>query len=243
MIKIAICDDEPLICKEITETIESQSGDFLESIRIAVYTNGESLYEDLGKGHYFDLIFLDIELYKINGIDIGIYIRKTLDNQLSQIVFVSSKQEYAMDLFAIHPLNFLVKPIDPQQVICCLKLTLRMGQRDTKCFSYQIKGTTKRIPLSDIYYFESNARKIKLVFAGGEDTFYGKLCEIYEQIKPFSFLHIHKSYIVNYLWVKSCEGHEMVLENGKTLPISRSMRKQVLKRITEIRTECKDSGI
>lgn len=243
MIKIAICDDEPLICNEIAETVENQSGDFFESIRITVYTNGESLYEDLGKGHYFDLIFLDIELYEINGIDIGVFIRKTLDNQLSQIVYISSKQDYAMDLFAIHPLNFLVKPIDPEQVIHCLKLTLRMGQRETKCFSYQIKGTTKRIPLSDIYYFESNARKIKLVFAGGEDTFYGKLCEIYEQIKAFSFLHIHKSYIVNYLWVKICKCHEMVLENGKTLPVSRSMQKQVTKRIAEIRAEGTDSGI
>ncbi len=131
MIKIAICDDEPLVCKEIAETIEIQSGDFFESIRIAVYTNGESLYEDLGKGHYFDLIFLDLELYEINGIDIGVFIRKTLDNQLSQIVYTSSKQDYAMDLFAIHPLNFLIKPIDPKQVIHCLKLALRMGQRET----------------------------------------------------------------------------------------------------------------
>lgn len=243
MIKIAICDDEPLICKEIAETIENQSGDFLESIRIAIYTNGESLYEDLGKGHYFDLIFLDINLYEINGIDIGVYIRRNLDNQLSQIVFVSSKQEYTADLFAIHPLDFLVKPIDPKQVIHCLTLTLKMGQRDTKCFSYQTKGTTKRIPLSDIYYFESNARKIRLVFAGGEDTFYGKLCEIYEQIKAFSFLYIHKSYVVNYLWVKCCTYHEMVFENGKILPISRSMQKEVFKRIAEIRAIGKDSGI
>lgn len=243
MIKIAICDDEPLICKEIAEIIENHSAAFIESIHISVYLNGESLYEDLGNDHDFDLIFLDIELYKINGVDIGHFIRKTLDDQLTQIVYISAKQNYAMDLFSIHPLHFLVKPLDREKVIRCLELTLKMSQREIKYFSYQMKGAIRRIPLSDIYYFESNARRIKIVFVGGEDTFYGKLNDIYEQIRMYPFLYIHKSYIVNYLRVNVSKSDEMILENGKTLPVSRSMHKVVFKKITEIRTGGTDSWV
>jgi DNA-binding LytR/AlgR family response regulator len=237
MIHIAICDDESIICSEIAETIENHHDDFLENFHISVYTSGELLYEDLMKGHHFDLIFLDIELYKINGIDIGVLIRKSLDNQLTQIVYISSKQKYAMDLFTIHPLDFLIKPINPDKVILAIKLMLKMRRRETEYFSYQMKGITKKVALTDIYYFESNARKIKLVSTAGEDEFYGKLKEIYERIKSFSFIYIHKSYIVNYLWLNTINPHEMILENGKTLPVSRSMQKQVIKRISEIRMD------
>lgn len=240
MINIAICDDESVICKEIAEIVEQHMDDFLETIHIAVYEEGESLYEDLIKGHHFDLIFLDIEMYKINGIDIGIFIRKNMDNQSTQIVYISSKQRYAMDLFTIHPLNFLIKPVDPEKVIHSIQLMLKMRQRETECFSYQTKGMMKKIPLTDIYYFESNARKIKLVFAGGEDEFYGKLKEIYEQLEPSTFLYIHKSYLVNYLWVSAIKPHQMVVGNGLVLPISRSMQKQVLKKISEIRMDGTD---
>lgn len=240
MINIAICDDETIIGKDIAETIENHHEDFLEVIHISVYTNGESLYEDLIKGHHFDLIFLDIEMYKINGIDIGILIRKNLDNQLTQIVYISSQQKYAMDLFTIHPLDFLIKPVKPEKVIHSIQLMLKMRQRETEYFSYQTKGMTKKIPLADIYYFESNARKIMIVFAGGEDEFYGKLKDIYEQIEPSTFLYIHKSYLVNYLWVSTIKPHEMVVGNGQVLPISRSMQKQVIKRISEIRMDGTD---
>lgn len=240
MINIAICDDESVICDEIAENIENNRNHFLEEIHLSIYTNGESLYEDLVKGNHFDLIFLDIELYQLNGIEIGAIIRNNLDNQLTQIVYISSQQKYAMELFTMHPLDFLLKPLKPKQIIHCIKLTLKLRQQEIKFFSYQTKNVTKKVPLTDIYYFESDARKVKISYAGGDDEFYGKLNDIYEEIKSFPFLYIHKSYIVNYLWVKISKPGEITLENGKILPISRSMQKQVVKRITEIRMDGTD---
>ena len=240
MIRIAICDDEAVICDIIAENIEKFRAHFLETIQTTIYTNGESLYEDLCKGRYFDLIFLDIELYMLNGIEIGTLIRKNLDNQLTQIVYISSKQRYALDLFATHPLDFLLKPFAPAQVLQCLKLTLKMRQRAAEYFCYQTKGMMNKVALTDIYFFESKARKVKLHYTGGEDEFYGKLTEVYDRVKSLPFLYIHKSYIVNYLWVKTNKPNEMILENGRILPVSRSMQKQVIERISQIRMDGMD---
>lgn len=65
----------------------------------------------LSCGQYFDLIILDIELTEINGIAIGKYLREELNNQTTQIVYISSLRDYAMDLFAVRPLHFLIKPL------------------------------------------------------------------------------------------------------------------------------------
>lgn len=227
MLNIAICDDDKMICAQIENIILEYQKCFQKNIDIQVYYTGESLLHEIEKNNSnnIDLIFLDIELFKLSGIDIATIIRKQFNNHRIQIVYISGYPQYAMDLFNSHPLNFLVKPINPQNVIENIELCYKLLSKENHYFSYKTKFTTKKIPLHEIIYFESNDRKITIFTKDGTDTFYAKLGNLYEELKENRFLLIHKSYLVNYTHIKFLHYEYVILENNTELPISQKRRK------------------
>ena len=94
------------------------------------FYSGESLYNAIAKqGYIFDLILLDIELMMMNGVQVGQKIREELNNDIVQIVYISGKESYAMELFDIRPLNFLIKPVDRKKWKLRLKRSLKLQQK------------------------------------------------------------------------------------------------------------------
>ena len=75
MIRIAVVDDEKAICDELLFFLQEYEMKFKAIFDISIYYNGENLLADLEDDMRFDLIFLDIELAEINGVEVGIYIR------------------------------------------------------------------------------------------------------------------------------------------------------------------------
>ena len=111
MYRVGICDDDKILCSLLEEQIQELSAEFLVKFEIEVWYCGESLERDLKKGVTLDILFLDIELLQKDGIEIGAFIRDEMGDTDTHIVYISSKQGYAMELFKMQPLEFLVKPI------------------------------------------------------------------------------------------------------------------------------------
>lgn len=111
MIKVAICDDDIQFIYKLEQSIFR----FAEMKRIKVdvdgYTSGAEFIQKLQQSERYDLLFLDIELGDSSGIIVGNWIRSQIQYESMQIVFVSAKEMYAMQLFDLRPMNFLVKPI------------------------------------------------------------------------------------------------------------------------------------
>lgn len=227
LLNIAICDDDKSICNQLEDIIISYQNSYQKNIDIQVFISGESLCYAIEKNNNFDLIFLDIELCSLNGIDVGKMLRKRLNNQIVQIVYISGKEKYAMDLFELRPLNFLIKPLDPRNIIESIELCISLLNKLNGYFSYKIGFDTIRVPVKEIIYFESVNRKINIFTKLGTESFYGKLEEIYEDIKEYQFLYIHKSYLVNYNFVELFKYDVVVLPEGIELPISHSRRKTI----------------
>jgi DNA-binding LytR/AlgR family response regulator len=89
--RVAICDDEQVICSQIENTILNFAEENNEKIDTQVFYSGEELIKFLEVGQSFDLIFLDIELKMINGIEVGRKIREEMDNQILQIIYISAR--------------------------------------------------------------------------------------------------------------------------------------------------------
>lgn len=227
MLKVAICDDNKSICTQIEDTITHYGDSFQKNIEVEVYYSGESLFEAIENGYDFDLIFLDIELGDLNGIDVGKLIRSQPNNQITQIVYISCQATYAMELFDIHPLNFLIKPLDSQKIIESIEFCYSLYNKLDHYFTYKVRTDTKRVPIRDIIYFESHNRKIDMMTIHGVESFYGKLDVIYETLKEFQFLYIHKSYLVNYYFVDTFKYEYTILTGGIKLPISQNRRKMI----------------
>ncbi len=96
---------------------------------IEVFYSGESFLADIMQGNQFDLIYLDIEMDQINGIEVGRQIRKEMKDYTTEIVYVSGKDEYDRQLFEVQPLHFIPKPIASNIVIDDLKLALERSKK------------------------------------------------------------------------------------------------------------------
>lgn len=99
---------------------------------VEVWYSGESIQNDLKKGIELDLLFLDIELVQKNGIAVGNFIRNEMENMQTHIVYISSKESYAMQLFKVQPLDFLIKPISNENI---REVLIRSSKAKKQCGS------------------------------------------------------------------------------------------------------------
>ncbi|MGF7060659.1 LytR/AlgR family response regulator transcription factor [Brassicibacter mesophilus] len=227
MINIAICDDDKAVCSQIENILLEYSSRAYLKIEPSVFFSGESLLDFLNQGNSFDLIFLDIELERINGVEVGRKIRKVFRNFNIEIVYISGNDGYDRQLFDVQPLHFIPKPIIPSIVIDDLKLALKRTQRTGGFFKYQKCYDIYKIPIGKIIYFESLNREVKIVTIDDEDSFYGSLENVALRVSKYQFLQIHRSYLINYKHATILRYSEVVMSNGKILPISRTKRQEL----------------
>lgn len=224
--KIAVCDDEQIICSTLYETLLKLSEFKSVKFEIDCFTSGEALCREMESTSY-DLLFLDIELPQMNGVAVGQYIRETLKNETIQIIYISSKQKYAMELFDMHPLNFLVKPLTDDKIEKVIDKFLLINKTDVELFSFKIGHKYYKVHISDILYFSSSGRKIKLITRNKEYEFYGSLEAIYSELKNKNFLFVHKSFLVNYRYVEKYQYEQVTMSDNRVIPISQSRRKAI----------------
>lgn len=224
--KIAICDDEQIICSVIYNKLHNISKGKSVVFEIDCFTSGEELCNEMERTNY-DLLFLDIELPQMNGVDVGKHIRETLKNESIQIAYISSKQEYAMELFKVRPINFLIKPLSDDKIESLIDKFLQLNKIDTEMFTFKSRRKYYKVPLSEILYFYSNSRKIHIVTINKEYEFYGSLDDIYNSVKNKKFLFVHKSFLVNFKYICKYQYEHLTLIDNKIIPISQSRRKAV----------------
>lgn len=245
MYSIGICDDGINICSfietEILRYVEKQK----IKATVEVWNSGEALQNYLQKGNSLDILFLDIELFEMSGIELGDYIRNQLENRNMQIIYISGKSSYAQSLFKTQPMDFLVKPIKGEQIIEELNLAMKILEKNKTRFEFQVGKEYYYIPYNEIMYLYSTSRIVKIIKYINDEgcinfplemdagvEFYGKLKDIIKDL-PDEFVVIHQSYIVNMKFVVKYTYEEVELVNGIKLSISKSHRKAVRQKLLQ----------
>ncbi len=227
MYKIAICDDEILTCSELENFLLEYANSNHLNFDIDIFYSGEKLLDYLKNDEIYDLLFLDIELITLNGIEIGKFIRDSLHNENLILVYISSKEHYAMQLFKTRPFDFLIKPINFKSLNIMLKKALNIISAGNEFFEYKIGQTLYRIKYCDIIYFRSLKRKIIISSTHGDFEFYGHLAEIIPKLPPYRFIQIHKSYVIQYDYVAEYNYEWIKTTNNEIINISKPFRKDV----------------
>lgn len=230
MYTIGICDDGENVCIAIEKMLLQYAKERNIRVDTNVWYSGEGLRDYLEAGNHLDILFLDIELFKMTGIEVGNYIRKQLDDMGMQIVYISGKSSYAQQLFKTQPLDFLVKPILQAQINETMETAVRIIKKKEERFEFQQGKEHYYVPMGDIVYFGSEGRKIKVVTMKSTFEFYGRLKEIAKRL-PEEFIVIHQSYIVNREYVFRYTYEMVELVDGTILTISLANRKLVRDRI------------
>ncbi len=226
MYNIGICDDGENVCASIESMLLQYAKEKNIQVDTNVWYSGESLRDYLISGGYLDMLFLDIELFKMTGIEVGSYIRNRLDNMRLQIVYISGKASYAQQLFKTQPLDFMVKPILQEQVNEVMDMALRIIKKRNDRFEFRQGKEYYYVLMGDIVYMVSERRKIKVVTMKAVFEFYGKLKEVAKHLSE-DFITIHQSYIVNKEYVFRYTYETVELMDGTILSISPANRKLV----------------
>ena len=230
--KAIICDDEKSTCSELEEIILKYAKERRVPLVTEVFYSGDILLDYL-KREKINILFLDIELPGKDGVMVGKYIREVLEEENIFLVYISSKENYALQLFQNRPFDFLVKPIEQAKIYHVLDNICRISGKNSAEFKFQVQNSTYCILYKDILYFQSAGRKINIVMKREVRTFYGKLNEIEEKLPENLFLRIHKSYLVNKSYVKGFTYEWVKMLNGDVLNISKINRADVRRKILE----------
>jgi len=229
---VAICDDE----KQVGAELENHLTDILDKQHIKhemdVYFSGEELCKSMENGAIYNLIFLDIEYAKnaINGVEVGRLIREAHRNNMVSIVYMSWEMKYSMQLFAIRPLDFLIKPLSYEKIQQVISTYLDISGIWGNYFTYKAGHDTFKVQIKDIVYLQSVKRKLILHLADGKsEEFYGSLSDVYhEQLQKLDFLYIHASYVVNYDYIDAIKFDKLTLTTGApALPIAQRKRGEI----------------
>lgn len=230
MYNIGICDDGKATCSSLEEMVLRYTKEKNISVETMVWYSAENLCSYLERQNDLDILFLDIALLGMTGIQAGDFIRNRLENWAMQIIYISAKPSYAMQLFKTQPLDFLVKPISQLQINETLGRAIKILDRGAGKFEFRAGKDFYAIPFKDIICFISERRKIKVVAIQGQKEFYGKMKDILPKLSENFFL-IHQSYLVNKEHVFRYAYDTVELRNGMVLPISKANRKRVREEI------------
>ena len=239
VLKISICDDERDICEELECILEKVLQGLNTKAEIDVFFTGQELCRKMDAGAHYDLLFLDITFDKndINGVEVGHLIRNAHNNNTVSIIYISWESNYAMQLFKIRPLDFLIKPLSYDKIEQVIKTHLKITGLSARQFIYKKNHSTIKAQINDILYLESRGRKVIIHFIEDKEVeIYATLKELYEaQLRFFDFLFIHASFAVNYDYISELKYNQLhIAAKAASLPISRNRQKEVRERYLAI---------
>lgn len=229
MIRAAICDDEKRIATRIEKlVIEACTKRGVRAFTDTFYS-GNSLMDYISMGNEYDIIYLDIEMPDMDGIEFAKKLRK--ENSEVMLVYISAHTEYALQLFDVDTFRFIKKPIDVWEFDDVLNKAYERMISHNRFFTYFYNKNIYKIRLKSIIYFESKGRLIHIHATSGEDEFYGKLDEVEDKLKTekIQFLRIHKSFLINMEYVEKISYDKVYLKNGEEFGISEGRKKLIQK--------------
>lgn len=227
MLRIGICDDQMEARDTLRFALEKVIREGVEQI-VYEFSTGESAVRWLEKHPgEIDLLFLDVEMKGINGMEAAGQIRE-FDKELC-IVFVTGYRDYVFDGYKVNALDYVIKPAGTERLSEVLgRVREKIFDKREENFIFKNPEGTYRIPLENISYFYSDKRKVNVVLKEKDEkeaySFYGKLDQVETQLSG-AFVRIHQRYLVNPGQVTYIGG-ESVTVDGKELPMSRNMKEE-----------------
>lgn len=224
MIHIAICDDSKQERQILAALFKRYQELHATPLQIHIFQNGFSLLDAIDQGKRFDITILDILMPGENGIEIARNIRASGTD--TEIIFLTSSPEYAVDSYEVKAQNYLLKPVTEEKFFASIDSILaELDEKDTASFIiYTTEKQYSRIRVSSLVYGEVTHRTITLHLA--DQTIISAVMtftEFQNILKAYpDFIYPHRSYAVNMNYIQYVTKSDIILTDGQKIPLSRN---------------------
>ena len=226
--RIAVCDDEQKVAGEIADRISGVLKAEAQEAQIDVFDAGSALWERLCSEEY-ELVFLDIDMPDISGMDIAAKMMELGDKPL--LVFVTSHDELVYDSLKFHPFGFVRKHLLGEELPNVLRDCIRNLEKQKRDYFFQTPAGMGKVPLDTILYFEADGNYLRLVTSEGEYRFRETLYGVESALAELGFVRIHKGFLVNQAAVQMLGREELVMTSKETLPIGKSYAQEAKRKL------------
>lgn len=232
MFRIAVCDDEAYFRNQEKKLIEQYMRNRGWDCQAELYASGKKLLERAYTDLPYDVIFLDINMEEMDGLQTAEKIRGLSESVC--IVFVTAYITYAPEGYKVGAVRYLLKEetgLENALKECLDTITERLNKEEAVC-EFEFRNGKKKIPTDAILYVESRLHKV--IFFVREDgvkeySRYDRLDAVEEELRQYGFCRVHQSFLVNMKYAKSVERYKVTLENGTEVGISKKYYKDVEK--------------
>lgn len=231
MYNIAICDDEIKTLEYISNAIENEFS--IRKIEGKYFSTSypEELLEIIDKEE-IDVLFLDIDMPKISGMDIGEYL---LNNEKDIIlIFVTSHDALVYESFKYHPFGFIRKSHFKEEISQVIESIYIKLQEKKDYISIKINNEIIKIKLSDILYFEGESNYVNLYTKKEKYRYRETLSNLENKLANKGFLRVHKGYLISEKQVFLIKAKEVKLYDGSLIPIGRSYSESTKKELMKL---------
>ena len=240
--KIAVCDDDFNFLQEMSDLLNQYGKEHNCSIEYKTFVNPLELVAQMEKGMHYDVIFLDIFMPGINGIQCAKDIR-FWDNFV-KIIFLTSSSEFAVESYAVRAYQYLLKPIQKESLFSILQLLEKEAKAIEKnIFILKSQNGITKISLSRLEYCEVVNRKILFHLSNGEEYECNlRMNELEEKLKDYGmFFKPHRSFLVNMDYIQTLTTHSIMTESGMKIPVPREKYTQIKQSYMEYIFQSSDS--
>ena len=227
--RIVVCDDEQSARETMRAYLARYEKEQGVSFETRFFDSGEALLRDYPP---MDILFLDIRMYEVSGMDIARHIR-SFDDELC-IIFISNMTQYALEGYRVHAFNFLVKPFAYSAFSRELTLALRKLERESgESLSVRNDSGVFQLRLREILYAETFEHKVLIHTRQKDVVCYAALSQLEKKLEGKSFFRCHQSFLIHLPAVEELLKASVRMTNGAEVPVSRHRRKELVQAMTK----------
>lgn len=222
----AICDDEEVAVSAIMGSLSRLCAVNGVSANIDCFRPERGVENKISEGNY-NAVFLDINMPGFDGIELGILIKRK--NSSIDIIYVSSEEVRVFETFEVRPYGFVRKSNFNKDLARVIKMYLaEHSETGRRTIEIQSPTSIENIDVNDIVYIES-LRECQYITMKNKSKKRIRLSMniLEKQLQPIGFIRIHKSYLVNYSFIRRIDRSGVIINTGENLPISRKKVQEV----------------
>ena len=238
--KIAICDDEREFLENVGLAIETYLNEKGLEYNIDLYNSGKVIMELRENIVSYDVVFLDINMPEVSGLEVAEWIRTYSDNV--NIVFITAIISYAIQGYKYNAVRYILKnerQLKASIYECMDAVLYNMNYRGIDKRVFICNHKEKEVIINKVMYIESSAHKVMFHIDGKESDDYvtnNKLNDIEKTLKDCEYMiRVHQSYMVNMMYVKKVSGYRINLKNVEEIGVPKPRYKEVKKTIMEFK--------